>query len=57
MKGKQEVIVFLLYSLWHYFIIQALISSTESKFKIIVSVVGLLIIDLYLFFNHYNKNQ
>ena len=56
-KGVRELIIFLLFSLWHGYIIQALKSSQESVFVLIVSAVGLLIVDLYLFFNYYDKNK
>ena len=56
-KDKRGAIIFCLYALWHGLIIDVLVSSTESKFKLIASAIGLLIVDLYLFFNHYNKSQ
>lgn len=56
-KGVREIIIFLLFLTWHGYIIQVLKSSKESAFVLIVSAVGLLIVDLYLFFNYYNKNK
>ena len=56
-RGTRETIIFLPFGLWHYCIIQSLIASNESHFNIIASVIGLLVVDLYLFFNHYNKSN
>lgn len=56
-KGTREMIVFLLFYLWHYCIIRSLIASNASNFNIIASAIGIIVVDLYLFFNHYNKSN
>lgn len=56
-RDKREAIVFCLYALWHCLIVDVIASSTESTFKLIVSAIGLIVVDLYLFFNHYNKTN
>lgn len=59
MKNKIDKgsILFILYALWHAVIIDALIESSASVIVRLISMIGIVAVDIYLFFTHYQRGS
>lgn len=59
MKNKIDKgsILFILYALWHSVIVSAFVESSESVFLGLVLSIGIIGIDIYLFFSNHARNK